>query len=457
MPGRTAYFGLLEVGEPKPGDTVVVSGAAGAVGSVVGQIAKRNGCRVVGFAGSDEKTAWLTDDLGFDAAINYKTTDDYRAALDEAAPDGVDVLRQRRGPDHRRRIHATEPRRAGRGLRADRPLQRRGSPDRATEAPGLIPVRARVQGLLVGDFATRFGEASERLGRWVASGELQHRETVVEGWRTPPRRLPGSSLATTSASRWCGCRPLTRSNEAAPDRRHGRRRRLSAQHAGSELSATVKYPDRFAFGRMSHDARARLSDLRRAFHRHPEPGWREFRTTARVVEELERIGVDEIAVGREALATDARMAVPDDDEIRPWLDRARRAGASDDLLERTAGGHTGVVATLSQGEGPCIGLRVDLDAISIHESAEPDHRPTAEGFRSEHDGYMHAWPRRAPRDRALGTLEAVKQSPFEGTLRCVLPAGRGDLRRRQGDGRERSPRRRRLPVRASRRLRSPDG
>jgi len=74
------------------------------------------------------------------------------------------------------------------------------------------------------------------------------------------------------------------------------------------------------------------------------------------------------------------MAVPDDDEIRPWLDRARRAGASDDLLERTAaGGHTGVVATLSQGEGPCIGLRVDLDAISIHESAEPDHRPTAEG------------------------------------------------------------------------------
>ncbi|OYR82669.1 NADP-dependent oxidoreductase, partial [Halorubrum sp. E3] len=91
MPGRTAYFGLLEVGEPKPGDTVVVSGAAGAVGSVVGQIAKRNGCRVVGFAGSDEKTEWLTDELGFDAAINYKTADDYRDALDDAAPDGVDV------------------------------------------------------------------------------------------------------------------------------------------------------------------------------------------------------------------------------------------------------------------------------------------------------------------------------------------------------------------------------
>jgi len=114
------------------------------------------------------------------------------------------------------------------------------------------------------------------------------------------------------------------------------------------------------------------------------------------------------------------MAVPDDDEIRPWLDRARRAGASDDLLERTAGGHTGVVATLSQGEGPCIGLRVDLDAISIHESAEPDHRPTAEGFRSEHDGYMHACGHDAHLAIALGTLEAVKQSPFEGTLKVFF-------------------------------------
>ncbi|ACM56654.1 amidohydrolase [Halorubrum lacusprofundi] len=171
---------------------------------------------------------------------------------------------------------------------------------------------------------------------------------------------------------------------------------------------------------MSHDARARLSDLRRTFHRHPEPGWREFQTTARVVEELERIGVDEIAVGREALATDARMAVPDDDEIQPWLDRARRAGVSDDLLERTAGGHTGVVATLSQGEGPCIGLRVDLDAISIHESEERDHRPEAEGFRSEHDGYMHACGHDAHLAIALGTLEAVKQSAFEGTLKVLF-------------------------------------
>jgi aminobenzoyl-glutamate utilization protein A len=171
---------------------------------------------------------------------------------------------------------------------------------------------------------------------------------------------------------------------------------------------------------MPHDARADLTRLRRAFHRHPEPGWREFRTTARVVEELERIGVDDIAVGRDALATDARMAVPDDDEIRPWIDRARRAGVSEDLLERTAGGHTGVVATLSRGDGPCVGLRVDLDAISIRESDASDHRPAAEGFRSEHEGYMHACGHDAHLAIALGALEAVAGSAFDGTFKVFF-------------------------------------
>src|SRR5699024_4595666 len=89
MPGRTAYFGTLDVLDPNPGDTVVISGAAGAVGSTVGQIAGLAGARVVGFAGSDEKVGYLEDELGFDAGINYDTTDDYRAALDETAPDGV--------------------------------------------------------------------------------------------------------------------------------------------------------------------------------------------------------------------------------------------------------------------------------------------------------------------------------------------------------------------------------
>ncbi|QUO47213.1 NADP-dependent oxidoreductase [Halorubrum ruber] len=192
MPGRTAYFGLLEVGEPKPGDTVVVSGAAGAVGSVVGQIAKRNGCRVVGFAGSDEKTDWLTDDLGFDAAINYKATDDYRAALAEAAPDGVDVYFDNVGGPITDAVFTK--------LNLDARVAVCGQiahyndeevPTGPRKLPGLIPVRATVQGLLVSDFATRFGEASERLGRWVASGELGHRETIVEGLENAPDAFLG--------------------------------------------------------------------------------------------------------------------------------------------------------------------------------------------------------------------------------------------------------------------------
>ncbi|ELZ60559.1 MULTISPECIES: NADP-dependent oxidoreductase [Halorubrum] len=192
MPGRTAYFGLLEVGQPKPGDTVVVSGAAGAVGSVVGQIAKRNGCRVVGFAGSDEKTDWLTDDLGFDAAINYKATDDYRAALAEAAPDGVDVYFDNVGGPITDAVFTQlnlDARVAVCGQIAH--YNEEGVPTGPRKLPQIIPVRARIEGLLVGDFATRFGEASEQLGRWVATGELEHCETVVEGLENAPDAFLG--------------------------------------------------------------------------------------------------------------------------------------------------------------------------------------------------------------------------------------------------------------------------
>ncbi|SEW12361.1 amidohydrolase [Natrinema salifodinae] len=171
---------------------------------------------------------------------------------------------------------------------------------------------------------------------------------------------------------------------------------------------------------MAHEVRNRLSELRRDFHRHPEPGWREFRTTARVVEELERIGVDEIAVGREVLATDERMAVPDASELEPWRERARQAGVRSDVLERTADGNTGVVAVVEEGEGPCVGVRVDLDAISMRESTEDDHRPAAAGFRSEHDGYMHACGHDAHLAIALGTIEAVKDGDFEGTLKVFF-------------------------------------
>jgi len=192
MPGRTAYFGLLEVGEPKPGDTVVVSGAAGAVGSAVGQIAKFNGCRVVGFAGSDEKVEWLTDDLGFDAAINYKEVDDYRSALDDAAPGGVDVYFDNVGGPITDAVFTKlnlDARVAVCGQIAH--YNDEGVPTGPRKLPQLIAARAKVEGLLVGDYATRFGEASEQLGEWVATGELAHRETVVDGLENAPDAFLG--------------------------------------------------------------------------------------------------------------------------------------------------------------------------------------------------------------------------------------------------------------------------
>ncbi|MFC4245662.1 amidohydrolase [Natribaculum luteum] len=171
---------------------------------------------------------------------------------------------------------------------------------------------------------------------------------------------------------------------------------------------------------MPHDVHNRLTTLRREFHRRPEPGWCEFQTTARVVDELERIGVDELAVGREALATDERMAVPSAAELDRWETRARGAGVRDGVLERTADGHTGVVAVVEQGPGPTVGLRVDLDAISLSESTEAGHRPADEGFRSEHDGYMHACGHDAHVAIALGVIETITESDFSGTFKAFF-------------------------------------
>jgi len=171
---------------------------------------------------------------------------------------------------------------------------------------------------------------------------------------------------------------------------------------------------------MAHDVRDRLREIRRAVHRRPEPGWCEFQTTARIVDELDAIDVDEIAVGCEALASDSRMAVPEPEEIAPWLERARAAGVREDILNRTANGHTGVVAVVEQGKGPTVGLRVDLDATAMREATATDHRPKAEGFHSVHDGYMHACGHDGHIAIGLGTIEAIKQSDFSGTLKVFF-------------------------------------
>ncbi|MDZ7702843.1 MAG: amidohydrolase [Halobacteriales archaeon] len=162
-----------------------------------------------------------------------------------------------------------------------------------------------------------------------------------------------------------------------------------------------------------------LVDLRRDLHRHPEPAWCEFYTTARIVEAIERVGVDELYVGPEALGDD-RLAVPDDATLEEWYQQALDDGADPDILERLEGGWTGAVAVLDRGEGPTVGVRVDIDALVREESDDPDHVPAAEGFRSEHEGAMHACGHDAHATIGIGVLEAVKDSEFSGTLKVFF-------------------------------------
>lgn len=186
VPGLTAYFGLFDIGEPKEGETVLVSGAAGAVGSVVGQLAKISGCRVVGIAGGPEKCTHLTDVLGFDAAIDYKAPG-LRKALGAACPDGVDVYFDNVGGDMLE---------AGLWLMNDHgrlPLCGAISTYNNTEAtPGprnlalAIARRLKLQGFIVMDYGARYGEAVPRLAQWALHGRIQTRETVVKGLESFP-------------------------------------------------------------------------------------------------------------------------------------------------------------------------------------------------------------------------------------------------------------------------------
>lgn len=190
MPGVTAYFGTTDVAEPTTGDTVVVSGAAGAVGSVVGQIAARSGCRVVGIAGADEKTEWL-ESIGFDVGINYET-EDVPAALREACPEGVDVYFDNVGGPITDAVWPLL------NVRATVAVCGQISMYNATETPTgprklmqLIQSRARVEGLLVRDYEGRWDEALQRLSAWVESGDLEYKESVVEGLENAPEAFFG--------------------------------------------------------------------------------------------------------------------------------------------------------------------------------------------------------------------------------------------------------------------------
>ena len=191
MPGLTAYFGLFEVCRPKPGDTVVVSAASGAVGAVVGQLAKMAGCRVVGTAGTQQKIDYITGELGFDAGINYKT-ENVRARLEEACPDGVDVYFDNVGgfvTDAVMEVLAYRARIAICGQISQYNLE---TPDNGPRnLRNLLTRQATIEGFIVGRFADRNEEALRRLTRWVSDGMLKYKEDVVDGLQNAPRAFMG--------------------------------------------------------------------------------------------------------------------------------------------------------------------------------------------------------------------------------------------------------------------------
>ncbi len=181
MTGLTAYFGLLEVGRPEEGETVVVSGAAGATGSVAGQIAKAKGCRVVGIAGGEDKCRTVVEELGFDACLDYKSGD-LKAGLRREAPDRIDVYFDNVGGDV---LDTVLPGLAMHGRVVLCGAISQYNADGGMRGPSnymsLLVNRARMEGFVVFDYADRYGEALQEMAGWLREGRLVSRETVVEG------------------------------------------------------------------------------------------------------------------------------------------------------------------------------------------------------------------------------------------------------------------------------------
>jgi NADPH-dependent curcumin reductase CurA len=189
MPGMTAYFGLLEVGSPKPGDTVVVSGAAGAVGQTVGQLAKIKGCRVVGIAGGPAKCEWVVKELGFDACIDYKAGD-VKAGLKEHCPKGIDVYFDNVGGSILDDVLA----RIGRGARiiicgAISQYNNTTPVQGPKNYLSLLVNRARMEGMVVFDYTDRFPVAIAEMAGYLKDGRMKSKEDIVKGLDTFPESL----------------------------------------------------------------------------------------------------------------------------------------------------------------------------------------------------------------------------------------------------------------------------
>ncbi|HTG17436.1 MAG TPA: NADP-dependent oxidoreductase, partial [Blastocatellia bacterium] len=188
MPGLTAYFGLLDICNPQLGETVVVSGAAGAVGSLVGQIALIKGCRAVGIAGADDKVAYLTDELGFDAAFNYKTVTDYFHKLKELCPKGIDAYFDNVGgaiTDAVFRLINTRARISICGQISQYNLEQPEMGPRIILV-SLLVKQARAEGFLVFQFANRYPEGLKQMAEWLKQGKLKYREDIAHGIENAP-------------------------------------------------------------------------------------------------------------------------------------------------------------------------------------------------------------------------------------------------------------------------------
>jgi NADPH:quinone reductase len=192
MPGMTAYFGLLDICDPKAGETLFVSGAAGAVGSLVGQIGKIRGCRVVGSAGSDEKVRLLVEEFGFDAAFNYKTTKDYLAELAELCPKGIDCYFDNVGGEITDAVMILMNPHARLSICGHISMYNAERPETGPRLLALLIERmAKMQGFIVSQYFQRFPEAQKDIAGWLKEGKIKYRETVTEGIENAPKAFIG--------------------------------------------------------------------------------------------------------------------------------------------------------------------------------------------------------------------------------------------------------------------------
>lgn len=192
VPGLAAYFGLLKIGEPKEGETVVVSGAAGSVGSIAAQIAKIKGCKVIGIAGSEKKITYLEDELGLDKGINYKTTEDLEKAIAEACPEGVDVFFDNVGGETFDAVFANINKKARIvicGQIAD--YNESDPPKGQRPMHELIKYSAKIEGFVVFDFKDEFDSAKKEMATWYNDGKLKYKENLIDGFENIPAAFIG--------------------------------------------------------------------------------------------------------------------------------------------------------------------------------------------------------------------------------------------------------------------------